>query len=99
MAGLENQLIIFFLHCKFACSLWCRFLDGGGVSWCLLGSLMALVEAWKMVPSGGCGVVLWKLVLFSILLSVWRERNDRTFRGVSFSADDLLHMMTLRIAN
>lgn len=51
-----------------------------------------------MVPFIVCGEVLWMLVLFSILWSVQKERNDKIFRGVSLSVDDILHVVTLRMA-
>lgn len=44
-----------------------------------------------------CGAVLWMLVLFTILWSLWKERNDKIFRRVSSSVDDLLHVVTLRM--
>lgn len=50
-----------------------------------------------MNPMFGCGGVLWKLVPFSILWSIWKERNDSIFKGASVSVDDLSFNVTRRI--
>lgn len=51
-----------------------------------------------MVPFVGCGAVLCKHALFSILWLVWKERKERIFRGLSMSANKLLHLVFLRVA-
>lgn len=50
------------------------------------------------VPFIECRAVLWRLIPFALIWSVWKERNDNIFRGASISVDDLCHLVTLRIA-
>lgn len=51
-----------------------------------------------MSPFFGCGVVLWKLIPYVSLWSVWKERNDRVFRSSSMPMEDLVHLVLLRMA-
>lgn len=44
--------------------------------------------------SGG-GDIIWRLVPFAVLWSIWKERNDRIFRGVSSSLDELMSYVIL----
>lgn len=58
---------------------------------------MGLVEAWRLSPFIGCGIILWMLVPFSILWSVWKERNDRIFLESSCLVEDRLLLVILRM--
>ena len=68
-----------FIHCDVGSSIWIYFLKEFGVYWCFLGSLAILFEAWKRSPLVGNGRILCRIIPFSILLSIWKERNDRIF--------------------
>lgn len=65
-----------FLHCGVVASLPCLV----RCPWCFFGSLVGLIEAWRLVPIFGCGAFLWQLIPFSIL---WygKGRNGMIFRG------------------
>lgn len=43
-------------------------------------------------------LLLWRIVPFAILWPVWKEWNNKIFRDESMSKEDLLSMITLRIA-
>ena len=50
-----------------------------------------------MGPFRGYGLVLWGLIPFAILYSIWKERNYRIFKRLGASLDDLLDVVCLRI--
>lgn len=43
-------------------------------------------------------LLLWRIIPFSVLWSIWRERNEKTFRDSSLSTKNLISMVSLRIA-
>lgn len=48
---------------------------------------MGLFEAWMSSPFFRDGVVLWRLIPFANLWSIWGERNDRDITGSSKPMD------------
>lgn len=48
-------------------------------------------------PFHGCGLLLWRIILFAILSSIWRERNGRIFRGFSSSVAMLITEVSIRV--
>ena len=55
-------------------------------------------EAWKGSSLVGNGRLLWRIIPFSILWSIWQEINDRIFNRKESSWEVLLASVTLRIA-
>lgn len=45
---------------------------------------------------GGCGL-LWRIIPFSILWSIWKERNERIFGGKVSSWEGLITFVSLRV--
>ena len=43
--------------------------------------------------------MMWRIIPFAILWSVWKERNDRAFRGSSSSVEELSLLVVAQIAN
>lgn len=60
-----------FIHCSVTSSIWGHFLNLCGVAWCFLGSLSGLVKAWRGSPMVGCSVILWRLIPYSIIWSIY----------------------------
>lgn len=66
LCGKDREVIDhLFLYCEFSYHVWCRFLANCVVSWCFLGSLADLFEAWRLSPFSGSGVVLWRILPFA----------------------------------
>lgn len=42
--------------------LWCQVIGWCDVFWCSLVSVSTMIEAWRMSPFSGCGLVLWRLI-------------------------------------
>lgn len=51
-----------------------------------------------MAPFLGCVLVLWKIIPFAIMQSLWKERNARVFRGSLLSKEDVLSLLFLHVA-
>lgn len=47
----------------------------------------------------GCGAVLWEIIPYVILWSIWKERNDRVFRGSSMPVEDVVQLLLQQIAS
>ena len=65
---------------------------------CLPGSLVGLFEAWRSCTLVGCGLLIWRLIPYSVLWSIWKERNGRIFSGRESSVGTIIQAMVLRIA-
>lgn len=48
-------------------------------------------------PFYECGLMLWMIIAFPILWLVWREINERIFRGSLSTVDALISRVDLRI--
>ena len=46
----------------------------------------------------GNGLILWWLIPFAILWSVWKERKNRIFKGSLLYVDDLSQLVVIQIA-
>lgn len=44
------------------------------------------------------GLALWMISPFAILWSIWKRKNDRIFRALSLSVEEMEHLVFLRIA-
>eukprot|EP00268_Persea_americana_P020120 TRINITY_DN20367_c1_g2_i4.p1 TRINITY_DN20367_c1_g2~~TRINITY_DN20367_c1_g2_i4.p1 ORF type:complete len:133 (-),score=8.04 TRINITY_DN20367_c1_g2_i4:211-609(-) len=79
-----------FLHCGLASYIWEYFFKKSNVAWCTPMSLGKLMEAWRGSPLVGCGLILWKIITFSLLWSIWKERNEGIFSRKESSWEDIL---------
>lgn len=86
------------IHCDVASSLWGHFVKVNGMVWRNPGSLVVLFEALTGVSFSGCGLILWRIISFSIMCSIWKERNERILRGKESSWEDIVTTISLRIA-
>lgn len=60
-------------------------------AWCSPSKLSEAFETWRLGTSK-YGLVLWRIVPFAIILTIWKERNEKIFRdSLSFTP---LHSVT-----
>lgn len=81
-----------------AASIWSNFIRRCSLAWCCPKNIADIVESWMGGYFVGCGCVLWWLIPFAILWSIWKERNSRIFLGSSFSVANLISTVAIRIA-
>eukprot|EP00268_Persea_americana_P063135 TRINITY_DN8154_c0_g1_i2.p1 TRINITY_DN8154_c0_g1~~TRINITY_DN8154_c0_g1_i2.p1 ORF type:complete len:183 (+),score=16.69 TRINITY_DN8154_c0_g1_i2:641-1189(+) len=99
LCGKVNETVDhLFVYCEFPYSLWCRFLARCGVLWSLPRSLVGLIEAWRFSSFFGSGLILWRIIPFAILWFVWKERNNRIFRGSLLPVEELEQLVRVQIA-
>lgn len=82
-----------FVHCDSAHFLWCQFLERCGISSCSPSSVEEVFEVWRFVPLVGHMLVMWRLIPFSILWSVWLKRNARIFKQHLMCREDVAHLV------
>ena len=46
----------------------------------------------------GCGRIMWKIIPFSNLRSIWKERNDTVFKRKELTLENLISTAGLRVA-
>ncbi|XP_057426328.1 uncharacterized protein LOC130719736 [Lotus japonicus] len=85
-----------FLHCPKTWILWCFVLAREGVQWAIPSSLDELSSQWEFLAAGS-DPLLWNLIPYSIVWTIWLGRNDLLFQGRDFSPLKLWEMLNLRI--
>lgn len=99
LCGREREVIdCLFVHYEFARFIWCLVLDKSGVSWCMPSSVATVFEAWGLIPFFGNGKVLWRMIPFEIVWSMWPKMNARIFRRSSMPKEDVSHLALWCIA-
>lgn len=71
------------LHCPFAWEIWCGIAKDFGVSFIAPRNLMDLLLGWKLKAFNYIGKRLWRVVFAAVRWAVWKEGNNRVFRGNS----------------
>ena len=51
-----------------------------------------------IVLFSSCSAVLWRFIPFATVWSIWKEMNDRIFTGERMGFNDLLSVMSWRLA-
>lgn len=87
-----------FIHSKVASEMWNYFILSCKAAWFMLSSLLELAEAWRWGPFHGFGLILWRIILYAIIWSISKERNDKTFWDASSFIEELQSLANLRIA-
>lgn len=99
MCGKDKERVNrLFLHCEVAVTVWCNFIGRCGLAWCCLKNIVEAADSWHGGCFVSCGRILWRMIPFAILWSVWKERNDRIFRDYSSTTTEVISKVSLRIA-
>lgn len=72
------------------------FMDRCGLAWRSPSNLSKAIETWRLGTTK-YGLVLWRIVPFAIILTMWKERNEKIFRE-SLSLKPLHSMTAIQIA-
>ena len=52
-----------------------------------------------MGPFSGCGLLMSKCSSFAIIWSIWKEKNDRIFKGFQATVEGIVPLVTLYLSN
>lgn len=94
----EDSVNHLFIHCQVASSIWSLMLYQCGIASCASRLLTELAESLRGAPFSGCGLILWRIFPFSHIWSIWKEKNNMIFRGVSFLVLDLTSVVFISVA-
>ncbi|XP_057456943.1 uncharacterized protein LOC130747902 [Lotus japonicus] len=86
-----------FVSCPRVIELWYCILNREGISWSCSNSLLAVQEEWISLRKG-TDLIIWNLFPYSIVWSLWLQRNNSTFRGNGMQMQEIEDMYMLRIA-
>lgn len=77
-----------FLHCKWTEQLWRMFTSLKGIRWVKPGCIRGVPSSW--IRDGNVTKEeRWKIVPICIWWSIWNERNNRSFKNVQNSLQDV----------
>ena len=76
------------LHCEVACSLWNVRFSCFGLSWVMPNSVKDLFTCWWTGGNSQIAIV-WKMVSLCIMWCVGRERNDKSFKNLERTLEEL----------
>ncbi|XP_057419024.1 uncharacterized protein LOC130713256 [Lotus japonicus] len=85
-----------FLHCVHIWNLWVAIISREGFCWVIPKSLNQLLAEWDNLPRISDGT-LWSLIPYSLLWSIWLERNGSCFSNKEINLDNIWEMHLLRI--
>ncbi|CAL5331098.1 unnamed protein product [Camellia sinensis] len=64
------------LHCPFVWLVWSHVIRWWGLVWALPGSVNDLLQWWAGVNLSKLERKIWNSILFAVLWSVWKLRNE-----------------------
>ncbi|XP_057432300.1 uncharacterized protein LOC130725057 [Lotus japonicus] len=85
-----------FLHCLLSWNMWSDILKREGVAWVPPNSLVDLAKQWDFLCVNS-DPILWKLIPYSLVWSLWVGRNDLVFRDKVFNREEVWDMHVMRI--
>jgi hypothetical protein len=82
------------LHYEVACSLWNTIFSRLGLSWVMPNNVKDLFTCWWS-GSNSWSAVVWKMVPLCIMWCLWRERNNRSFKNLERTLEELKSFFSL----
>ena len=79
-----------FLHCSVAQKVWTNILQKFTISWVLPQDINHLILGDFMFGRDRRTKLLWSLVIFAVLWTLWRERNQRIFEDREESLPNII---------
>lgn len=82
------------VHCKVRAGIWDFFLGCFQIQWVSPASLRIFLACWMHQPLekiNGIVKLCWKLIPAAVCWTIWMERNQRVFNGVSSSHFQLVN--------
>ena len=86
-----------FIHCAFSSEIWRWWLGLWEVSWAFPNNVRDLFVQWRAPFGDKFFKKIWVAIFFIILWSIWKERNDRIFNGVSKHTNQIAELILLRV--
>lgn len=77
-----------FVHCRVIWGLWTDIISREGVHWVAPKSLADLAEEWEYLGAVS-DPILWNLIPYSMIWSIWMGRNDLVFREKDFNKTEI----------
>ena len=77
------------LHCSFNKKLWDWVCDLLNMDWVFPITIQLFFTSWKPPSKNVLILRLWDFILPYLCWGIWKEHNDRVFRGVEFGSDQV----------
>ena len=85
-----------FILCPLASAIWCGLLRWWGIDWVLPFSLSDLFVQWEAIANGPYQKKVWMIIFFSVLWTIWNERNAIVFNAGSLNANKIFFLIIHR---
>lgn len=85
------------IHCAFSQSIWAWWLNLWGLKWVWPENLELAFSQWFFPSKLSFFKKIWLASFMVIVWSLWKERNNRTFKNESSSVLELQNLILLRI--
>lgn len=85
------------LHCSVSSQIWSWWTNLWQINWVFSHSLRDAFLQWRWPKKAPFFKKVWAAVLFIILWSLWKERNQRIFTNKSSPVKNIKDMVLLRL--
>ncbi|CAL5380958.1 unnamed protein product [Camellia sinensis] len=85
------------LLCPFAWKLWSSVIDWWGSNWVSPSSVIELLHWWVGFKFRKKELMIWNVIPFAVIWSLWRLRNECIFRGAQPNLENLIELVKVRV--
>lgn len=86
-----------FIHCPFSWKIWSWWLNIWHVAWVTPSSIKDLLSSWSPPCSKPFFKKVWWAILYIIIWSTWKERNERVFNNTQSSINQICDLILTRL--